>query len=164
VITAWRLAAPDFADSAEQLLSGDGAALYGGRWNSPGVPAVYTSASLALAAMELLVHLSRPEVLHSYRKMPVYFPDSVVMHLQLVDLPEDWSMLSMAPPTQAIGDQWLQDQGSAVLQVPSVVVPQEYNFILNPLHADFAKITVGPVTDYAFDERLGKGSKTTGFD
>ena len=126
VITAWRLGAPEFADSAEQLLSGDGAALYGGRWNSPGVPAVTTSASLALAAMELLVHLRRPEVLLSYRKMPLYFPESVVMHLQLVDLPVDWSMLSMAPPTQAIGDEWLQDQGSAVLQAPSGVVPREY--------------------------------------
>lgn len=154
MITAWRLASSDFSGSTDQLLSGEGAALYGGRWNSPGIAAVYTSGSLALAAMELLVHLGRAQLLLTYRQMPVYIPESLVMHLPVNDLPVDWALPAISPVTQAIGDQWLLSRESAVLQVPSVVVPQEYNFILNPGHPDFEALSVGPIVDYRFDERL----------
>ena len=147
MITAWRLASSDYAGSTDQLLSGEGAALYGGRWNSPGIAAVYTSGSLALAAMELLVHLGRAQLLLTYRQMPVYIAESLVMHLSVDDLPVDWAIPAIAPLTQAIGDQWLLSQESAVLQVPSVVVPQEYNFILNPEHADFEELEFGSIVD-----------------
>ncbi len=76
------------------------------------------------------------------------------MHLSVDDLPVDWAVPAISPVTQAIGDQWLSDRESVVLQVPSVVVPQEYNYILNPEHPDFEALAVGPIVDYRFDERL----------
>ena len=115
---------------------------------------MYTSGSLALAAMELLVHLGRAQLLLTYRQMPVYIPESLVMHLSVDDLPVDWTIPAISPVTQAIGDQWLVSRESAVLQVPSVVVPQEYNFILNPEHPDFKELEFGPIAGYRFDERL----------
>ena len=90
MITAWRLAAPEFAGSVQQLLSGEGARLYGGRWNSPGTGAVYLGSSLALASIELLVHLRSIDVLDAYCKMPVFIPESLVMHLDAALLPADW--------------------------------------------------------------------------
>jgi len=79
--------------------------------------------------------------------MPMYIPESLVMHLSVDDLPVDWAIPAISPVTQVIGDQWLLSQESAVLQVPSVVVPQEYNFILNPEHADFEELEFGSIVD-----------------
>ena len=155
VITAWRLAAPEFAGSVQQLLSGEGARLYGGRWNSPGVGAVYLGNSLALASIELLVHLRSIDVLEAYCKMPVFIPESLVLHLDSALLPADWAASEGRRGTRAIGDEWLRRGESAVLQVPSAVVAGETNFILNPTHADFAAIKAGAITEFRFDARLG---------
>ena len=134
-LVAWRLAAPAFAQSVEDMLSGEAARRYGGRWNSPGRPAVYLGDSLALAAMELLVHLESADVLGAYRKMPVYLPERLVMHIEAAELPTGWETASRTT-TRAIGDRWLAEARSAVLQVPSAVVLGESNFILNPAHPD----------------------------
>ena len=149
----WRLAAPEFARTAEDMLSGEGARLYGGRWNNPGRAAVYLGDSLALAGMELLVHLGEADVLRTYRKMPVYIPEDTVMHIDPGDLPPDWETGSRTL-TRAIGDQWLAAEPSAVLQVPSAVVSGESNFIVNPNHPDIGAITPGPISDFRFDARL----------
>lgn len=122
MITAWRLAAPEFAGSAEQLLSGEGARLYGGRWNSPGRAAVYLGDSLALAGMELLVHLRSVDVLAAYRKMPVFIPESLVTRMDVALLPADWTASMRLRETRAIGDDWLDTGASAVLRVPSAVI------------------------------------------
>ena len=154
MITAWRLAAPEFGSTPEQMMSGKGAYEYGGRWNSPGVAAVYVGGSLALASMELLVHLSRAEVLRSFLKMPVFFPEAWVMRVDTPDLPDNWHAPVLNPPTQRLGTEWLLSGESAVLQVPSAIVLEEDNFLLNPVHPDFAKIEVGEVTEYQLDSRL----------
>ena len=136
-------------------MSGDGARLYGGRWNSPGVPAVYLGDSLALASIELLVHLRSSDVLAAYRQMPVFIPESLVMHLDAALLPADWAGPTSRSRTRAIGDDWLRGGESAVLQVPSAVVPDETTFILNPTHADIGAIKAGAITEFRFDARLG---------
>lgn len=155
MLVGWRLAAPEFSRTAEDMLSGEGARLYGGRWNSPGLAAVYLGDSLALAGMELLVHLGNLDVLKTYRKMPVYIPEELVMHIEPDELPRRWETGPRAA-TRAIGDKWLTAGQSAVLQVPSAVVLGESNFIVNPNHPDVDAITTGQVSDFRYDPRLGR--------
>ena len=154
MITAWRLAAPEYSRTVEEMLSGEGAFRFGGRWNRPGRPAVYLGSSLALASMELLVHLKTSDVLRTYRKMPVFIPERLVMHIKEDELPNDWARPALHPITQDIGDRWLEGAESAVLQVPSAVVIGETNFIVNPKHADFREIDAGSVSDSSYDRRL----------
>ena len=155
MLVAWRLAAPQFAQTEEELLSGEGARLYGGRWNSPGRPAVYLGDSLALAAMELLVHLRNVDVLETYRKMAVYIPEDLVMHIEPGELRAGWET-GPRIATREIGDRWLAGRRSVALQAPSAVVHGDSNLILNPTHRDMALIEVGPVSDFRFDRRLGR--------
>ncbi len=153
MLVGWRLSAPEFAHTDEEMLSGEGARLFGGRWTSPGLAAVYLGDSLALAGMELLVHLGSLDVLKTYRKMSVYPPETVVMHIEPDELPLGWETGSRVT-TRAIGDRWLVGRQSVVLQVPSAVVPGESNFIVNPIHPDRDAIITGPITDFRYDPRL----------
>ena len=137
------------------MLSGEGARLFGGRWNSPGLAAVYLGDSLALAGMELLVHLGNLDVLKTYRKMPVYIPEKLVMHIEPGDLPMGWETGPRAT-TRAIGDAWLSAGQSVVLQVPSAVVLGESNFIINPNHPGVDAMGTGPVSDFRYDPRLAR--------
>ena len=154
MITAWRLAAPEFARNAEQLMSGEGARRYGGRWNSIGRAAVYLGDSLALAAMELLVHVRTERILETYRQMPVFIPERLVMHVGEDQLPPEWARPGLHPVTQEIGDRWIDRQWSVVLQVPSAVVRGETNFVVNPRHAGFDAITTGPISTFRYDPGL----------
>ena len=154
MITAWRLAAPEYARTVEEMMSGEGALRFGGRWNRPGRPAAYLGGSLALAGMELLVHLKTSDVLRTCRKMPVFIPERLVMHIREDELPDGWSESGLHPTTQDIGDRWLEGAESAVLQVPSAVVAGETNFIVNPEHSDSREIDAGPVSDFSYDRRL----------
>lgn len=137
------------------MLSGEGARPFGGRWNSPGLAAVYLGDSLALAGMELLVHLGNLDVLKTYRKMPVYIPEKLVMHIEPGDLPMGWETGPRAT-TRAIGDAWLSAGQSVVLQVPSAVVLGESNFIINPNHPGVDAMGTGPVSDFRYDSRLAR--------
>lgn len=125
MIEAWRLAAPEHAGTVEDMLSGEGAIRFGGRWNSPGRRAVYRGGSLALASLELLVHLRSPEVLRTYGQLQVRIPERLVSVVDEKDLPREWAMPGLHPATQEIGDLWLDPRESAVRRVPSAVVPGE---------------------------------------
>lgn len=152
MITAWRLCRDVFKDSA---FDGDGARRYGGRWNPPGYPVVYTSGSLALAALEILVHVDLDLAPDNFVSFPVVLPDNLASEkISEPELPGDWQ--SEYPPVEllSIGAQWIKRKASAVLRVPSTVVPSEHNFLLNPLHADFAKIEIGKSRPFHFDRRL----------
>ena len=138
------------------MLSGEGTLLYGGRWNSPGRQAVYLGGSLALASLELLVHLKVPDVLRSYRKLCIRIPRESIEVVNTGDLPGDWATPTLHPATQEIADQWLDSLKSAVLRVPSAVVVGEVNYIVNPVHPDFAELEPGTITDYRFDSRILK--------
>ena len=148
--TAWRLTKARFLEMA---WDGEGARRSGGRWNSPGTPVVYTSASLALALVETLVHLPAG-LLPAYTAVPIEFDDAMVLVLDDADLPPDW--MSPRPPasTKALGDAWIAAATTALLRVPSVVVPTEHNYLLNPAHANARLVRRGPPMPFPFDPRL----------
>jgi RES domain-containing protein len=155
-LTGWRIAAVEYAASPSQMMSGEGAYLFGGRWNSKGVKVVYLGSSLAQAAMELLIHLGRADILKGYHKMKVFFPEEVVQHIAPSDLPKDWREPTMASSVQAVGDQWIVENSSLILQVPSAAVSGEYNYLFNPQHPDIDRATFGEITAFTFDPRLVK--------
>ena len=130
---------------------GEGAWLYGGRWNSAGTSVVYTSGSQALAALESLVHLN-PPVIFKYLAIPIEFDDPLVE--KVAALPADWTEEPPPPATKAIGDLWVKEARSAVLELPSVIILGEPNYLLNPAHPDFQKIIIGKPQPFSFDPRL----------
>lgn len=147
---AWRLVREKYAATA---FSGEGAARAGGRWNSRGTRMVYASSTRALAALETLVHLN-PPVFFRYVFFPLRFEDALVERLPASRLPAGWRESPPSPAVQAVGDRWVAEGRSAVLEVPCVLVPGESNFLLNPAHPDFAKIVIGGREEFSFDRRL----------
>ena len=138
MLTVWRLLTARFAQSA---FSGEGARLYGGRWNRKGVAMVYTAGSQSLAMLEMLV---QDEPLRArYVMVPVTLPKNLkIERVVPAQLPTDWRDLGGRERLQAIGSDWARRRSSAVLAVPSVVIPTETNYLLNPLHAAFARIEI----------------------
>ncbi len=152
LISGYRIVAPRWADDA---LSGDGARKYGGRWNSPGRPMVYLGGSRALAALEILVHLTAPlSRAKPYKIIEVIIPNCLISDYPPGILPKTWRDHPPAQITQEIGDDWLLASGSLALRVPSILIPEETNILLNPLHPDFKEITHLSPNDFSFDPRL----------
>jgi RES domain-containing protein len=152
-LTAWRIVKARLAASA---FDGEGARVEGGRWNSPGTPVVYTSQSAALAALELLVHLGRGSILAAYVLIPCTFDEAVVSRLDRKRLPRNWRSYPAPPELQLIGDEWVKSGTSAVLEVPSVVIDTDSNYLLNPRHGDFQAIRAMHPQPFEFDLRLLK--------
>jgi RES domain-containing protein len=146
---AWRITRAEYAADA---FTGEGAAKVGGRWNSRGVAVVYTSGTRALAALETLVHLNPPMVF-KYKIIRLEFASELVRHIQS-KLPSDWRVLPAPDSTRRLGDAWVREARSAILAVPSIIIPDETNYLLNPAHPDFKKIVIGKPVDFAFDARL----------
>ena len=153
IIKAWRIVKAAYKNKA---FTGDGARMYGGRWNSKGVPVIYTAGSLALASIEMVVNLPSPKLLESFVRIPVRFNSKLVEEHLSADFPANWNSRPISPYTRSIGDKWIKEQRSVVLKVPSVVVPEEFNYLLNPMHPDFKKLEVGKPVVYHFDPRLAK--------
>ena len=149
--TAWRIVK---AMRAPQAFTGEGARRAGGRWNYPGTPMVYAAGSLALAALEVLVHLEGPQLLHSYVQIPVEFSQELCRRLDLDALPPDWAANPAPESTRSIGTEWCDSQESVVLAVPSVVVPDESVYLINPRHGGFPALQIGQPTSFRFDPRL----------
>ena len=148
---AWRIVKQRHAENA---FDGEGARLYGGRWNSPGVPAVYASESRALATLEVLAGLQSNSPLPSYILIPAEFDESIVLAIGLDEVPADWRQSPPASSTRKIGDDWIARGDSAVLRVPSTLVQEESNFVLNPRHPDFSLIRIGEPEPLVMDPRL----------
>lgn len=140
---------------AATAFDGIGAALEPGRWNSAGHRMVYTSECPALAFLEILVHAD-DDLMPKYALFPLTFDDTLVEIVDPTGLPSDWkSLLEPAwTPLQHIGTAWLDSLRTPVLRVPTVVVPDQNNFLLNSLHPDFVKIGIGPRQDFGPDSRL----------
>jgi RES domain-containing protein len=149
MLSVWRLTTARFAQSA---LSGEGARLYGGRWNRKGVPLVYTAATQSLAVLEMLV---QDEPLRArYVMIEVRIPKGVTVdRIAVEQLPSDWRNVVSRPRLQAIGTEWANERSAAVLAVPSAVIPAETNYLLNPLHADFRRIRIGKRQSFETDVR-----------
>lgn len=147
----FRLSKSKFAND----LSGKGAEKSGGRWNSKGTALVYTSASRALCTTEIAVHTPLGNLPLDYTIISIEIPDDIrIQEFASADLPADWKSIPHAHSTQEIGDRFVTDEIFAVLKVPSVIVQDEYNYLINPAHEDSRKIKIKAIEPFNFDERL----------
>jgi RES domain-containing protein len=138
------------------ILDGAGSRINGGRWNNTGTPCIYTSENRALGVLEYAVNVKSNEI-------P---PDLVIVTFKLhvdtstihkpTDLPNNWRSISINPETKDFGTALLQKAQNLVIKIPSVVIPEEYNYIINPAHPDIKKISVVDVSPFSFDARLKK--------
>src|SRR5215469_1301125 len=136
----WRISKEKYAHSA---FSGEGARLFDARWNFAGTPMVYTSTSLALAAIEFFVHIDPSEAPTGLVSLAADVPDNpAVERVEIAQLPGGWRRTDNRL-LQQIGSDWVRSQRSVALIVPSAVVEGEWNMLLNPVHSDFAKIKIG---------------------
>ena len=151
----WRLLPEKFAHAP---LDGEGARLYGGRWNPPGVAVVYASASLSLATLELLVHVGAPDLLpDDLVAVEMEVPDSLpVETLSAADLPRGWAAYPAPRALAALGKAWVAAGKTAILRVPSAVIPAEGNVLVSPSHADAKRVTVESRKPFRWDARLAR--------
>lgn len=146
----WRITTRRFAD---QAFTGEGARLYGGRWNRVGQSVIYAAESRSLALLEMLV---QDEPLRAkYVLIPAHLHPAVSTEtLDANTLPPDWRSGTGREALQTLGAEWLSRSRTCVLAVPSAVVPAEFNFLINPLHPDFKQITLGAPETLDTDTRL----------
>ncbi|WP_240773400.1 RES family NAD+ phosphorylase [Pontibacter sp. SGAir0037] len=136
-------------------LSGRGAELAGGRWNSKGVPVLYTSESIALCTVEVAVHMPLGIVPQDYKLVHIALPDTAsITQIDLQALPVDWKSFPHINATQEIGDQFIDASTSLVLKVPSATVQGNYNYLINPRHSAFQQIEIVKIEPFDFDKRL----------
>ena len=125
------------------------------RWNSTGNNMIYTASSRALACLENVAHRSRRGIIDEFKVMVIDIPSEIkIEKIMLDDLPENWFLYEHFETCGAIGDKWLQQQTSAVLRVPSAIIINEFNFLINPEHPDFKKIKLDRIEDFRFDPRI----------
>lgn len=153
-LSLWRIVKAKHAASA---FDGEGARRYGGRWNPRGTQVVYLGGTLSLAALETFVHLAPEDARLALVAIEVVVPESVKFtELPTKALPPDWRNEPPPHATQAIGLDWTRRNEAALLRVPSVIVPREFNYLLNPNHRDFAKLKIRPPIPFGFDSRMWK--------
>ncbi len=152
-VTVWRIATDTPAYEADDL-SGAGAKTSGGRWNKPGVPVVYASETRALACLETIVHLGGGGLPLNRYLVAVAVPKAVWSNAERYDPSVGWDAEPAARVSIAAGTDWLQSGRSALLLVPSVVVPEELNILINPCHPACASIKAAKVRKWLYDPRL----------
>jgi len=147
----WRICRARFAGEA---FSGQGARRFGGRWNTPGVPMVYSSSSLALAAMELFVHLEPNQQPNDLVSIAALLPEGEpALRLEPGKLPPRW-WSDEFKPLRAIGDRWFRECKSLAIEVPSAALRMEWNVLVNPLHPSIAQIKIEKPQPFHFDARM----------
>lgn len=153
-LSLWRIAKRKYADTA---FSGEGARRVGGRWNSRGQGMVYTSGTLSLAALEVFVHMEVEDagIMFAYVQAEVP-PEVEVRFMTVAQLPPDWRDIPAPDALAEIGDEWFEAKETAILAVPSVVIPSEYNYLVNPTHPDFTKFELSLPQAFELDPRLWK--------
>jgi RES domain-containing protein len=136
-------------------ISGEGARRFGGRWNSKGRPVVYTSLSISLSLLELLIHsISHDEIIRNYLTI-IEAPDDRITEVPLSTLKKNWT--SDEDFTKYLGDEFLQSD-FLLMKVPSAIIPRESNLLINPSHRDFKKVKIKTAERFMFDARLFKTS------
>ncbi len=135
--------------------TGEGSRRYGGRWHHRGMEVVYTSDHIALAALEALVHMAPEDARMPYVKIPAEIPDGLPLDTVPVDaLPPDWRSYPAPLVLRDLTVPWYRGRTAVGLAIPSAQIPEEFNVLLNPLHPDFQRITIGAPTPFVFDTRL----------
>lgn len=148
---AYRITRAEFAED----LSGEGARRFGGRWNSKGFSALYTASSMSLAALEVLAHTSIHTMPEDLVVVEIEIPDEVSRTVVTINsLAENWRSFPAPGQLADLGTDWLRKNEALVLEVPSVLIPKEANFILNPRHSEFTDVKIKEVQPFAFDARL----------
>jgi RES domain-containing protein len=149
-VRVWRI-----AGAAHATFDGEGARRYGSRWTPKGLPAVFTSATLSLAALERFVNTDGDlEPVDLVTIAVDIETNTAIDTVAVADLPADWRTYPAPTALAMIGERWLRESTSAVMSVPSVVIPTERNFILNPRHADFARLVINRSEPFSFDPRM----------
>lgn len=155
-VTIWRIVKEKYASTA---LDGQGARRFGGRFNSPGTAVVYASSALSLAILEMLVHMDRLQHVDGFVSIPITFDSRLAMTMAVDELPSNWYTSAGMMSAQRLGDAWVRSGASAILRIPSVLLPNrafesEHNFIINPAHIRFAEIEIGESGPLSLDSRL----------
>ena len=144
--------------AGHRAFDGEGTRRFGSRWVPKGLPAIYTSATLSLAALELFVHTAPDLAPAGLLAISADLPDDVVVdEIALSDLPGTWREIPAPLELQELGRSWIVEGKAATLSVPSVVVPTERNYVLNPTHPGFHRIQIGEAHEFSFDPRMWKG-------
>jgi RES domain-containing protein len=153
-LEVWRITSARYA---ERAFDGEGARLYGGRWNQPGTPVVYTSHSLALCALEYFVNLepelAPKDLVAIQADIPV---DVKIASLEIPDLPPDWRVYPAPDSLKDLGTAWARSAETAILSVPSAVIPHERNYLINPVHPAFGRVRLQAAEPFTFDPRMWK--------
>ena len=152
----WRVADRAYTDPPFNPFDGEGARLFGGRWNNAGIPAVYAAGVCSLALLEVLVHVPDLVVLQGYVVYRAQIPDELILDVPFEQLPDSWNQPGLVPDLRRLGDEWAQAKSSVALRVPSAIVPVEFNYVLNPRHPEFGLVEVGPREPLPVDPRLLK--------
>ncbi|MDY0076224.1 MAG: RES family NAD+ phosphorylase [Bacteroidales bacterium] len=147
----FRLSRTKYADQ----LSGIGASLKGGRWNSKGTAIIYTAFNRSLAMAEVAVHFSLSMLPQDYKMLTIYVPDDLaILHLPGSDLPENWNSFPYHSRSQHFGDDFIRQNKFALLKVPSAVTKGDFNLLINPFHPDFDRIFIIENEAFPFDNRI----------
>lgn len=137
-------------------LTGIGAKTVGGRWNPKGVAVLYTSTSAALSVLEVLAHLPAAYFPDDMAMASIEIPDALISFIDRSELPRDWDKIPPSTGIQHFAMNWISENKFLGLKVPSIIVPTEYNLLVNPLHPDFNSVELLKVTPFSFDTRLLK--------
>lgn len=133
-------------------LSGKGAEIVGGRWNSRGFAVLYTSQSIALCVTEIAVHIPLGILPKDYELIHIEIPDSEVFEIK--KLPKDWNIFPHSDSTQKLGDKFLKENKFLLMKVPSAAVQGEFNWLINPRHPLFSEVKILKREKFTFDDRL----------
>lgn len=146
----YRLSVDQYSDD----LSGIGASIAGGRWNRPGFRVLYTAGSRALATLEVLVHVPAAFMPRTYQLLTIQVPEDSLLTIPLDQLPDGWNTLTPPASIKDNTESWLTENRFLLLKVPSVVVPGDYNFLINPAHPRSSEVKIIDKQPYQFDSRL----------
>ncbi|MCB0704879.1 MAG: RES family NAD+ phosphorylase [Saprospiraceae bacterium] len=136
-------------------LSGRGAEISGGRWNSRGIPMLYSAENRALCTAEIAVHTPLGIIPEDYMLLSIYIPDTLnILEYKAEDLPDDWRLFPHPPSTKKLGDLFVREQHAVIMRVPSAIVGGEANILVNPRHPDASQIRLESVEPFVFDKRL----------
>ncbi len=149
----YRIAQRSYIDD----LSGEGARLFGGRWNHKGIPLLYTAESRSLAALEILVHAHNLSSISSLAILVLEIPDSIKIddYANKFTLPDDWNKYPALSDVQDRVEDWIKSNGF-ILKVPSAIIKEESNYLINPKHKNMSDLKIIDIQEFSLDERLQK--------
>lgn len=135
-------------------LTGEGARLFGGRWNPVGVPCLYAASSRALAVLEYSVNVNLALILRNLVITTIEIPDKRIHELKISELPGDWKNAPAPASTKDLGKQLLDRMQHLIIRVPSTVIEEEYNYLINPRHERISECRVAEIKDFVYDLRI----------